>query len=256
MSHQFVLSRRKAIALFGISAAGLAAEAAQPNPATAFAGTGELDNLAASARPQYIFGYGSLMQRQSRVGTWAGAEFAFPVIVAGVSRGWFDQTGGTSWSPTYLGAVLEKDAVCNGVIFPVSSAEFAAYDGREIGYQHTKIDPAQITMLDGSQAAPEADIWFYGNSEKKFPSSEHPIVQSYVDVCLDGCLEIEGMYPLARQANFAEQFVKTTSNWQPPWINDRIYPWRPSVYVPRASQIDALILKVLGTDLFAKITLR
>ena len=39
-------------------------------------------------------------------------------------------------------------------------------------------------------------------------------------------------------------------------INDRIYPWRPSVYVPRASQIDALIRKVLGEDIFAKITLK
>ena len=142
------------------------------------------------------------------------------------------------------------------MIFPVTGRSLAAYGEREVGYQLTKIDPSQITMLDGSQAAPEADIWFYGNTEKRFPSSEHPIVQSYVDVCLDGCLEIEAMYPLARQANFAEQFVKTTSNWQPPWINDRIYPWRPSVYVPRASQIDALIQKVLGQEIFAKITLR
>jgi hypothetical protein len=256
MSDQYVLSRRKAIALFGISAAGIAAEAAQSNPATAQAATGEFGDVGASARPQYIFGYGSLVQRQSRVETWAGAEFASPVIVQGVARGWFDQTGGPSWNPTYLGALLDKDAVCNGVIFPVSSPEFTAYGEREIGYQLTKIDSSQISMLDGSNTAPEGDIWFYGNTEKRFPSSEHPIVQSYVDVCLDGCLEIEAMYPLARQANFAEQFVKTTSNWQPPWINDRIYPWRPSVYVPRASQIDALIQKVLGKDIFAKITLR
>jgi cation transport regulator ChaC len=253
MSDQYVLSRRKAIALLGISAAGVAVEA---NPVTSHARAGELDKVGGSARPQYIFGYGSLVQRQSRMGTAAGAEFAYPVIVRGVSRGWFDQTGGPSWNPTYLGAVLEKDSVCNGVIFPVASAEFAAYGEREVGYQLTKIDPSQITMLDGSQTVPEADIWFYGNTEKRFPSSEHPIVQSYVDVCLDGCLEIEGMYPLARQANFAEQFVKITSNWQPPWINDRIYPWRPSVCVPRASQIDTLIQKVLGKDLFAKITLK
>jgi cation transport regulator ChaC len=256
MSDQYVLSRRKAIALFGMSAAGIAAEGAQSNPAPAHAGSGELESVGGSARPQYIFGYGSLVQRQSRVETCPGAEFAFPVIVHGVSRGWFDQTGGTSWNPTYLGAYLSKDAVCNGVIFPVTSAELAAYGEREVGYQLTKIDASQIIMLDGSQTVPEADIWFYGNTEKKFPSSEHPIVQSYVDVCLDGCLEIEAMYPLARQANFAEQFLRTTSNWQPPWINDRIYPWRPSVYVPRASQIDALIRKVLGEDIFAKITLK
>ena len=73
MSDQYVLSRRKAIALFGISAAGIAAEA---NPATAHARAGELDEVGGSARPQYIFGYGSLVQRQSRMGTSAGAEFA------------------------------------------------------------------------------------------------------------------------------------------------------------------------------------
>jgi hypothetical protein len=178
------------------------------------------------------------------------------VIVRGVSRGWFDQTGGMSWNPTYLGVVLSEDAVCNGVIFPVTAAEFAAYGEREVGDQLAKIDASQITMLDGSQTPPEADIWFYGNTEKRFPSSEHPIVQSYVDVCLDGCLEIEAMYPLAKQAKFAEQFVRTTSNWQPPWINDRIYPWRPFVYVPRAAQIDALIQEVLGKEIFARITLR
>jgi hypothetical protein len=69
-------------------------------------------------------------------------------------------------------------------------------------------------------------------------------------------LEIEAMYSLASQAKFAEQFVRTTSNWQPPWINDRIYPWRPFVYVLRAAQIDSLIQEVLGTEIFAKITLR
>jgi hypothetical protein len=256
MSDQYVLSRRKAIALFGISAVGIASEATRSDPGMAEARVGELANASGSTRPQYLFGYGSLVQRQSRVGTWPAAEFASPVIVRGVSRGWFDQTGGASWNPTYLGAQLEKEGLCNGVIFPVTAAEFAAYGERELGYQLTKIDPAQITMLDGSQSAPDGDIWFYGNTEKRLPSTEHPIVQSYVDVCLDGCLEIEAMYPLAREASFAEQFVKTTSNWQPPWINDRIYPWRPFVHVPRASQIDALIQKVLGKDLFAKITLR
>jgi hypothetical protein len=52
MSDQHLLSRRKAIALFGISAAGIAVADAQPNPATALAATGELDKVSASARPQ------------------------------------------------------------------------------------------------------------------------------------------------------------------------------------------------------------
>ena len=114
MSNQYVLSRRKALTLFGISAASIAAATTQPNPSAAHANTGELDTIAGSARAQYIFGYGSLVQRESRMGSWASAEFASPVIVKGVARGWFDQTGGVSWNPTYLGGVLDKNATCKG----------------------------------------------------------------------------------------------------------------------------------------------
>lgn len=208
------------------------------------------------ATQQYIFGYGSLIERESRMGTWPSAEFAFPVTVKGVARGWFDQTDVPSWSPTYLGGVPESSAVCNGVIFPVSASEFQSYAQREIGYQPTQVDPSQITMLDGSSAPPAGDIWYFANTSKRFPSRDHPIVQSYVDVCLNGCLEVEAMYPVARQAGFAEQFIKTSSNWGPPWVNDRLYPWRPFVYVPRAWAIDALLQKVLGEALLAKITLK
>jgi hypothetical protein len=35
-----------------------------------------------------------------------------------------------------------------------------------------------------------------------------------------------------------------------------IHPWRPFVYVPRAWEIDALIQKVLGREMFARITLK
>jgi hypothetical protein len=188
------------------------------------------------------------------MGAWPSAEFASPVVVKGLARGWFDQTDAPSWSPTYLGGLADESAECNGVIFPVSPAEFDSYTQRETGYQLTKIDLPQITMLDGRSAPPEGDIWYFANTRQRFPSDEHPIVQSYVDVCLNGCLKIEAMYPLAKQANFAERFIKTTSHWGPPWINDRIYPRRPFVYVPRAAAIDALIQKVLGHEMFAQIT--
>jgi hypothetical protein len=76
MSDQYVLSRRKAITLFGISAASMGARIAQSNSSSMRAGTGELDDMAASARPQYIFGYGSLVQRESRLNqTSLAAQF-------------------------------------------------------------------------------------------------------------------------------------------------------------------------------------
>ena len=254
MSARNTFSRREALSLLGVAAGSIAAKTSgaqtvggQSNGASA---------AETSTRPQYVFGYGSLIERESRIATWPSAEYAWPVIVKGVARGWFDQTEVPSWNPTYLGGVAKPGAQCNGVIFPVTPAEFASYVQRETGYEPTKIDGTQITMLDGSSAAPNGDIWYFATRQQRFPSKDHPIVQSYVDVCLDGCLEIEAMYPLAKQANFAEFFIKTTSYWGQPWINDRIYPWRPFVYVPRAFAIDALIRQVLGLEMFGQITLR
>jgi hypothetical protein len=211
---------------------------------------------ATSARLQYIFGYGSLIERESRMRTWADAEFALPAVAKGIARGWFDQTDVPSWSPTYLGAVPDPTAECNGVLFPVTASEFDSFVRRETGYELTKIDKSHVTMLDGSSTPADGDIWYFANREKRLPSSEHPIVQSYVDVCLNGCLEVEAMYPLAKQGSFAQRFIETTSNWGTPWINDRIYPWRPFVHVPRASAIDGLIQKSLGAEMFGKISLR
>jgi hypothetical protein len=254
MSAQNTLSRREALSLLGGTTGSVVVTTLTAQ--TAGARSHEVIGSATSTRPQYIFGYGSLIERQSRMATWPSAEFASPVVVKGVARGWFDQTDVPSWSPTYLGGIADEGAECNGVIFRVTQAEFDTFAERETGYKPTKIDPSQITMLDGSSAAPNGDIWYFASTQQRFPSDEHPIVQSYVDVCLDGCLEIEATYPLAKQASFAERFIKTTSNWGPPWINDRIYPWRPFVYVPRAFAIDALLQQVLGHDMFDQIKLK
>ena len=80
-----------------------------------------------------------------------------------------------------------------------------------------------------------------------------PIVQSYVDICLSGCLEIEATFPLAKEAEFAETFLKTSTDWSKYWVNDRIYPRRAYVYQPNAGRIDELIEKVLGAELFSSI---
>ena len=202
---------------------------------------------------QFIFGYGSLVESQSRARTSPSALYAFPANVAGIERGWFDQVGGVSLSTTYLGAVLDPDSSCNGVIFQVSQQQLDAFDQRETGYDRKGIDRNNITMLNGSSSAPEGDIWFYANREKRFASPECPIVQSYVDICLNGCLELEATYPQAKEAGFAETFLKTCSDWSKFWVNDRIYPRRAFIYVPNASKIDQLIQKVLGEEMFSGI---
>ena len=156
-------------------------------------------------------------------------------------------------SCTYLGAIRDPNFNCNGVIFQVSQQQLDAFDQRETGYNREKIDQKAITMLNGSKSAPEGDVWFYANKERRYASPVCPIVQSYVDICLNGCLELEATYPMAKQAAFAETFLKTCSNWTKYWENDRIYPRRAFIYVPNASKIDQLIQKVLGEEMFSSI---
>ena len=202
---------------------------------------------------QFIFGYGSLVESQSRARTSPSALYAAPANVTGIQRGWFDQVGGVSLSTTYLGAVPDPNSECNGVIFQVSQQQLDAFDQRETGYNRERIDQNNVTMFDGSKSAPDGDIWFYANTEKRYASPECPIVQSYVDICLNGCLELEATYPLAKEAKFAETFLRTCSDWSKYWVNDRIYPRRAFIYVPNAGKIDQLIQKVLGAEMFASI---
>src|SRR5258707_17162 len=206
-----------------------------------------------SDRPQYIFGYGSLVESKSRAMTLPSAIYASPAIANGIERGWFDQTGGPSLSTTYLGAVAAEGSQCNGVIFPITAQGLQSYDQRETGYRREKIAPGSITMLDGTSAAPDGDIWYYANQKKRYASPELPIVQSYVDICINGCLEIEATYPLARQAKFAETFLRTCSNWSEWWVNDRLYPRRAFIYVPNASRFFQLIIKGLAQTTFSTI---
>ncbi len=204
---------------------------------------------------KYVFGYGSLIQIASRTRTVPKAFAASPALVKGISRGWYYQADSPSWNPTYLGAVVDAHATTNGVIYPLSEEELAATDAREEDYKRTPFPRSAITILDGSPAPPPGEYYFYASKSKQTANAEHPIVQSYVDICMDGCLEIEAMYPLARDAHFVERFVKTCTDWKTPWINDRIFPYRPFIYMPRASKIDEILRKFLPDDLFSKITM-
>jgi len=97
-------------------------------------------------------------------------------------------------------------------------------------------------MLDG--AGPwdrDKDVYIFESdpadiSKTKEPTPDFPMVQSYVDICVNGCLEVEALYRSAR--GFVQEFVKTTTGWNKYWVNDRLYPRRPFIYVPKAETID------------------
>jgi hypothetical protein len=224
-----------------------------------------LENETMSNQNNYLFGYGSLIEDESRERTTPTARYAWPVEVKGIKRGWWARGAASGMTTTYLGALKEEGALCNGIIYPVTEEELKATDARETagyerceikpkditmldgrreppgGYERCEIKPKDITMLDGRREPPGGKYWAYISKldsalKNNLASPQFPIVQSYVDICINGCLEIEGKYPTAQF--FTARFIETTHEWNKYWVNDRIYPRRPFIYRPTASQID------------------
>merc|ERR1712037_785718 len=65
------------------------------------------------------------------------------------------------------------------------------------------------------------------------PSIHYPILQTYIDVCLTGCLE--------HGEAFAREFINTTFLWAPFWLNERELARRPWLHQKQYVKIDALL---------------
>lgn len=193
--------------------------------------------------PQYLVGYGSLMEEASRLRTAPSAKTALPVRVQGFRRAWIAQGSPVGFSTTFLGVSQDKAARMNAVLFALADdAELSNMDAREAGYCRVAVTAQQLTLLAG--ALPEGELWLYVNKPGGTapPSRRFPIVQSYVDIFLGGCLQIERQYQLA---GFAEECVASTQGWSRHWVNDRIHPRRPFAHQPNAGAIDALLQRKL-----------
>jgi cation transport regulator ChaC len=160
----------------------------------------------------YVFGYGSLINSDSRART-GSSGVAIPARATGFQRAWnfVDREAGM----TALGVVSREESVTNGTLVSIRAADLPLFDHREVGYTRTKLDRARVVGLNG-QEAPDGSIWIYLPNEPGFPSNDNPIAKSYVDVVLAGCLELG--------ESFAAEFVRTTTNWDYPWVDDRSTP--------------------------------
>ncbi|ELC0659305.1 gamma-glutamylcyclotransferase [Vibrio fluvialis] len=158
----------------------------------------------------YIFGYGSLMNSASRQLTGNTGK-ALPATVHGLVRYWGKIDDSYVISPL---VVNPGEGQVNGVLLEIDEAALAEFDRRERGYQRIALTAEQIETE--AEFDSEREIWVYVTEQHQPPCERSPIVQTYVDTVLAGCLEVSEA--------FARHFVEHTVGWHHPLENDRHAP--------------------------------
>uniref|UniRef100_A0A0G4GNQ5 Uncharacterized protein n=1 Tax=Chromera velia CCMP2878 TaxID=1169474 RepID=A0A0G4GNQ5_9ALVE len=163
----------------------------------------------------------------------------------------------------------ERGATINGVIFPASD-DLTEFDKREAGYARIEVprhcvevlswhvlpndarvfvyvpyapsvvekygtDPTTGLAKCSGATAPEGLDWDTEGPGMglKPPSVQFPILQTYVDVVLKGCLEWGEA--------FAVEFIETTFLWSPFWLNERPLSRRPWLHEKQYVAIDRML---------------
>ncbi|MCB2156521.1 gamma-glutamylcyclotransferase [bacterium] len=162
----------------------------------------------------FIIGYGSLINPHSRAVT-AGSGVAVPVEVRGFERGWTIAVRGMC----VLGAEPAAGASLNAVAVEVDDQQLAAFDRREgegALYRRVAV-PAEDVAVGEELRGNGAKFWLYTVIARDVrPTAHAPIVQSYVDTVLAGCLRYGEEY--------ARRFVESTRHWEHAWVDDRAEP--------------------------------
>lgn len=206
----------------------------------------------AGPRPtqHWLFGYGSIINEPSRLATLAADSSEEPspaaVIEISAEAGWVREwcfRAPSGFTAVGVRAAGEAATPINGILFEVGTdAALGRFDLRENGYDRVQIVPSHITVVDGHAEATAAlagddgdhEFWMYVPRETENANDEHPICQTYVDVCLAGCLERGGR-------ELASRWVATTGGWSQFWLNDAPMSRRPWLHRPRHAEVDSVL---------------
>jgi len=182
----------------------------------------------------FIFGYGSLISEESRKKTGLSKK-SYIAKLNGFKREWNIKIHEAK--ATALGIIKNSESFCNGIIFEIPEKEIKNFDKRENKYySRIEIDPNSLNIKEFPNIQ-NIKIWVYVTKKPTTPTKDFPILLSYIDVVLNGCLKIN--------ENFAKDFINTTSNWKYT-ENDRNNPRYPRAEknTPK-NKIDKLLKKEL-----------
>lgn len=197
---------------------------------------------------QFIFGYGSLINTASRNSTAAKPISAIPARLSasfGYIRTWNDRSASGF---TALGLRRpepgESAMTINGVLYPVEGNDMSAFDAREKGYARVEVPRDKIEAVSWQRWPEEGKIWVYvpiatgkpPGVGLPQPNGEFPLLESYIDVVVEGGLEYGAQY--------ADEIIETTKDWSTYWLNDREFARRPWVTDKQYETVDKLLSSV------------
>uniref|UniRef100_UPI004047A957 hypothetical protein n=1 Tax=Aliarcobacter sp. TaxID=2321116 RepID=UPI004047A957 len=177
--------------------------------------------------------------------TLNSVDYIEPIYLKDFKRSWNAFENKTSsYSTTYLGIEQSKNSSLNAVIFQIEDKLIQYLDQREFLYDRCLVNKDKIKCIENSRFNFSNDdkIWIYLTKAPKTPTNNNPIIQSYVDICLTGAIDLETKFKLS---NFAKDFILSTDNWSNFWVNDRIFPRAPHINIPYAYKIDSLLNELI-----------
>jgi tetratricopeptide (TPR) repeat protein len=200
----------------------------------------------------YLFGFGSIMNSSTHA-PWLKDKSVgvLPGAVATLSRSFgYERQWNfrSSTGFTALGVIKSTTPNdINGVIFRVPRSMMPSFDRREVGYNKVRV-PLEILQfqpeLEGTnqqtnfELTNDDNVWLYVPLETHCTHADenHPLLQSYVDTVLQGCLEWGGDH-------FAEKFLVSTGGWATYFLNDTPNSRRPWLFRKDYDIIDRLLQK-------------
>ncbi|MEM6408431.1 MAG: gamma-glutamylcyclotransferase family protein [Pseudomonadota bacterium] len=166
----------------------------------------------------YFFGYGSLVNTRTH---------DYPDPIPTKLHGWRRVWKHTEMRDVaYLSVERAQDCAIEGLVARVPGDDWAALDEREYAYWREPV-PSHTLSFTRSVAA-SVQIYQTRTGQNAAPSVKHPIILSYLDVVVQGFLNVFGEDGVAR-------FFETTAGWEAPILNDRAAP-----FYPRHQQLSAL----------------
>lgn len=160
-------------------------------------------------RESFFFGYGSLVNRATH--DYSHAHVA-------ELRGWRRLWCHTDLRPVaFLSVVPDGRTTISGLIAEVPGADWLALDEREYAYDRIACAEA---VTHGLAHSPDIAVYMVPEHSHTTPTQAHPILQSYLDVVVQGYLREFG-------EDGARAFFDTTDGWDAPILQDRDAPRYP-----------------------------